>query len=177
MKTRKDIYGKETAEILNYVTMYHNIRKEQLLRLFPNSRRDIIEKLIFHLQNNRRVFHDKNTDIIYDNTEHNTDFETIYCLWVVCDFIDKIEFHSSSDFPVNIVFFGEGELYEVTYVSENKEAIFEQALSLQEPGGKRIIILENSEQIVKINIPDVTAYCIVNDDNGEVKYFKAKEGG
>lgn len=89
MKTRKEIYGKEAAKILNNITVYHNIRKPQLLRLFPNTKPEVIEKLIFHLQNNRRIFHDKNTDIIYDNDEHKTDYETIYCLWVVCDFIEK----------------------------------------------------------------------------------------
>ena len=90
------------------------------------------------------------------------------------DFIEKIEYHSSSDFPVNIVFFGEGESYEITYIPENKEAIFEQAFNNYELNGKRIIVLENTEQITKINIPDVTAYCIVDDNTGEVKYFKSK---
>ena len=60
MKTRKEIYGKEAAEMLRIVTLYHNIRKEQLIRLFPNTKPEVIEKLIFHLQNNRRIFHNKN---------------------------------------------------------------------------------------------------------------------
>ena len=174
MKTRKNIYGQEATQMLNYITLYHNIRKKQLILLFPDTKPEVIEKLIYHLQNNRRIFYDNKTDIIYDNDEHKTDFETIYCLWVVCDFIDKIDFHTSSSFPVNIVFFGEGELYEITYISENKEAMFEQAFNLQEPSGKRIIVFENTEQMSKITIPDVTAYCIVNDDTGEVKYFKSK---
>ena len=174
MKTRKDIYGKEATQMLNYVTLYHNIRKEQLIKLFPKSKREVIEKLIFHLQNNRRIFYNRSTDIIYDSDDYKTNIETIYCLWIVCDFIDKIEFHSSSDFPVNIVFFGEDELYEITYIPENKEAMFEHAFNSIELNGKRIIVLENTEQITKINIPDVTAYCIVNDDTGKVKYFKSK---
>lgn len=174
MKTRKDIYGKEATQMLNYITLYHNIRKEQLIKLFPKCKEGVIEKLIFHLQNNRRIFYNKTTDIIYDNDENNTNLETINCLWVICDFIDKIDFHSSSDFPVNIVFFGEGELYEITYISENKEAMYELAFNNYELNGKRIIVLENTEQATKLNIPDVTAYCIVNDDTGEVKYFKSK---
>lgn len=48
MKTRKEIYGKEAAEMLRIVTLYHNIRKEQLIRLFPNTKPEVIEKLIFH---------------------------------------------------------------------------------------------------------------------------------
>ncbi len=103
------------------------------------------EKIIFHLQNNRRIYHDKTTDIIYDNNDGKTDFETIYCLWVICDFIEKIEYHSISDFPVNAVFFAEGELYELSFIPENKETMFEQAFKTQEPDGKRIIVLESTD--------------------------------
>lgn len=174
MKTRKEIYGKEAAEMLRIVTLYHNIRKEQLIRLFPNTKPEVIEKLIFHLQNNRRIFHNKITDIIYDNEEYNTNFETINCLWILCDFIDKIDFHSSSDFPINIIFFSKDELYEISYVAEDKQAIFEQVFNHCDATGKRIILLENAEQAAKFNIPDVTAYCVVNEETGEVKYFKSK---
>lgn len=175
MKTRKEIYGKECAEILRNITLYHNIRKAQVIKLHPNISPEVCEKIIFHLQNNRRIYHDKATDIIYDNSDGNTDFETIYCLWVICDFIDKTEYHSSSDFPVNAVFFAEGELYELSFIPENKEAMFEQAFKTQEPDGKRIIVLESTEQIPNIKIPDVTAYCTVNDNTGEVQYFRAGE--
>ncbi len=177
MKTREDIYGKEAANFLKYITLYHNIRKEQLFLMFPQVKPEVCEKILFHLLNNRRIHYDRETNIIYDNSDKETDFEIIYCLWVVCDFIEKIEFHSSSDFPVNIVFFGEGELYEITYIPENKEAIFEQAFNNYELNGKRIIVLENTEQITKINISDVTAYCIVDDNTGEVKYYKSNQGG
>ena len=108
MKTRKEIYGKECAEILRNITLYHNIRKAQVIKLHPNISPEVCEKIIFHLQNNRRIYHDKATDIIYDNSDGSTDFETIYCLWVICDFIDKTEYHSSSDFPVNAVFLPRG---------------------------------------------------------------------
>ena len=111
---------KECAEILRNITLYHNIRKAQVIKLHPNISPEVCEKIIFHLQNNRRIYHDKTTDIIYDNSDGNTDFEMIYCLWVICDFIDKTEYHSSSDFPVNAVFFADGELYELSFIPENK---------------------------------------------------------
>ena len=176
MKTRKEIYGNEATAILRDVTVYHNIRKEQLIKIFHKTKPDVIEKMIFHLQNNRRIYHDKNTDIIYDTADQKTNLDIIYCLWVLCDFIEKIDFHSSSDFPVNLIFFGDNELYEVSYVPQDKEAIFEQGFNNYETDGKRIIVLEKADQLGRINIPDVTAYCIVNDDTGEVQYFKSKGG-
>ena len=130
MKTRKEIYGKECAEILRNITLYHNIRKEQIIKLHPNISPEVCEKIIFHLQNNRRIYHDKATDIIYDNSDGNTDFETIYCLWVICDFIDKTDYHSSSDFPVNAVFFAEGELYELSFIRDYDNLELKQILDV-----------------------------------------------
>ena len=172
MKTRKDIYGNEATEILRCITLYHSIRLEQLKKLFPATKSEVIEKLVFHLQNNRRILHNKDTNIIYDNDKCITQFEYIYCLWVVCDFIEKIDFHSSSDFPVHIVFFGGNELYEITYIPELKEAIYERAFNTFKQSGKRIIVLENEDQISKLKLPNVTAYCTVDDETGIVKYFK-----
>ena len=177
MKTRKDIYVNEAATMLRFVKLYHNIRKEQLKKLMYDTKPDVFEKLLFHLQNNRRVYHDKNTDIIYADADTNLNLDIIKCLWVLCDFIDKVDFHSSSDFPVNLIFFGDEELYEVSYIAHDKEAIFEQAFNSFEVDNKRIIVLESKEQISKMNISAVTAYCIVNDDTGEVQYFKSEEGG
>lgn len=177
MKTRKDIYGNEAATMLRFVKLYHNIRKEQLKRLMYDTKPDVFEKLLFHLQNNRRIYHDKNTDIIYADADTNFNLDIIKCLWVLCDFVEKADFHSSSDFPVNLIFFGDEELYEISYIAQGKEAIFEQALNYFEASNKRVIVLEEKEQISKINIPDVTAYCIVNDVTGEVKYFKSQGGG
>lgn len=130
MKTRKEIYGKECAEILRNITLYHNIRKEQIIKLHPNISPEVCEKIIFHLQNNRHIYHDKATDIIYDNSDGSTDFETIYCLWVICDFIDKTEYHSSSDFPVNAVFFAEGELYELSFIRDYDNLELKQILDV-----------------------------------------------
>lgn len=158
-------------------TVYYNIRKEQLKRLMYDTKPDVFEKLLFHLQNNRRIYHDKNTDILYADADTTLNMDTIKCLWVLCDFVEKADFHSSSDFPVNLIFFGDEELYEISYIAQGKEAIFEQAFKNFEVSNKRVIVLEEKEQISKINIPDVTAYCIVNDDTGEVKYFKSQEGG
>lgn len=174
MKTRKDIYSREASQILRDITVYHNIKKEQLIRLYPNIKTDTMEKIIYHLQNNRRIYYDKNSAIIYDTANSVTDTETINCLWVLCDFSDKFEFHSKSDFPVNTVFFSEGEVYEVSYIAKDKEGIYAQAFDTAQTNGKRIIVLEEIEQMAEIQIPDVTAYCIVDDETGKVQYFKTE---
>lgn len=172
MKTRKDLYSNEATEILRCLTMYGNIRKEQLEKMFPKTKAEVIDKLIFHLQNNRRIFYDKKTEILYSDSEQKINFDIIYCLWLLCDFAENIEYHSSCDFPVNLVFICDGELYEVSYIPEAKEYFFEKALNFQKCEGKRILILENERQLSRIDIVDVSAYGIVNDNTGQVKYYK-----
>lgn len=172
MRTRKDLYGKEASMILRDVSTYHNILKEQLIRLYPKVNPETLEKILYHLQNNRRIYFNKENGIIYDEFDPTTDREMLVCLWVLCDFIKDVEFHSSGDFPVNIIFFSNGKTYDITYVPSEKETLYENVLNGMPEHGKRLIILEDTEQIDRINITDVTAYCTVDEDTGKVEYYK-----
>ena len=67
----------------------------------------------------------------------------------------------------------DGELYEVIYVETGGEALIEHAVAKQpDDAEKRIVIVESAEQIGKLNIPDVTAYCTVDMNTGAVQYYK-----
>lgn len=59
MKTRKELYGKDASAILRDITTYHCIKKEQIIRLRPGVKAEVVEKLLYHLQNNRRIYYDK----------------------------------------------------------------------------------------------------------------------
>ena len=92
---------------------------------------------------------------------------------VLTDFIDRVDYHSSTDFPVKLIFIADGELYEVIYVETGGEALIEHAVAKQpDDAEKRIVIVESAEQIGKLNIPDVTAYCTVDMNTGAVQYYK-----
>ena len=47
----------------------------------------------------------------------------VRAVWVLLDFLDRVEFHSPGDFPVKIVFFSGGEMYEVVHAAEGQEAL------------------------------------------------------
>ena len=56
------------------------------------------------------------------------------------------------------------------------ETLTEHALSKQQNDAeKRIVIVENSEQIPLISIPDVAAYCTVDMNTGTVQYYKQEQ--
>lgn len=172
MKTREQIYGKEAADLLRNITTYHYIRREQFLRLYPGKEDKIANLLSFFVRQGRLRF-DKNLNMYHDGTEASPDNEMLAAIWVLTDFIDRTDYHSSTDFPTKLIFIADGELYEVIYVVAGNEALIEHALSQQSNDAeKRIVIVEDSEQITRLSIPDVTAYCTVDMDTGSVQYYK-----
>lgn len=172
MKTRADIYGKDVAEVVRIVTTYHHIRKDQILRLFPDNVSKI-ENLLSILSKEGRIQYEPETELYHDGTEESPSYAMRSALWVLADFIDKVEYHSIADFPSTLIFFAEGQLYEVIYVEPDKEALIEHALTMTEHDAeKRIVIVDTAEQIGRLSIPDVTAFCTVNIETGTVQYFK-----
>lgn len=172
MKTREQIYGKEAADILRNITTYHYIRHDQFLRLYPG-KEDKIENLLSFFVRQGRIFYDNKTKMYHDGTEAAANYEMLAAIWVLADFIDRADYHSSTDFPVNLIFIADGELYEVIYVAPGNEALIEHALAQQPSDAeKRIVITEDTEQFSRLSIPDVTAYCTVDMDSGNIQYYK-----
>ena len=66
----------------------------------------------------------------------------IKTLWVLLDFIDRVEYHSPGDFPVKLVFFSAGRMYEVVYVAEGQEALVARLFRIS-PTCAEIIFLSN----------------------------------
>lgn len=172
MKTREQIYSYEAADILRNVTTYHYIHHNQLLKLYPN-KEDKIENLLSFLVRQGRIQLDKTNNLYYDTLQISVDYEMLSAIWVLTDFIEEIEYHSSTDFPSKIVFIANEELYEIIYVAPGNETLIGHALSQQvSDTEKRIVIVEDSKQISELMLPDVTAYCTVNIESGAIQYYK-----
>lgn len=153
--------------------MYKFLKKEQLLLVFPG-KKEIIQNLLKYLEGQSRVFYNNKTDCYCANNNFNieTDKEIISAFWVLLDFIDKVEFHSASDFPVKLVFLAKNELYEVIYVGyEQEHLINNAAVDLCKELVKRIVIVDDINQINNISIPNIIAYCKVDID-GKIQYYK-----
>ena len=172
MKTREQIYGKEAADLLRNITTYHYIRHDQFLRLYPGKEDKIANLLSFFVKQGRLQL-DKKLNMYHDGAEAPPDYEMLAAIWVLADFIDRADYHSSADFPTKLIFIADGELYEVIYVATGNEALIEHALARQpNDAEKRLVIVEGSEQIAQRTIPDVTAYCTVDMDSGTIQYYK-----
>lgn len=175
MKTRDQIYRKEAAELLRDLTTYHYMRRDQLLRLYPG-KESKIENLLSYFNRQGRISYEKDKDMYHDGTETAPDISILAAIWVLIDFIEKVEYHSAVDFPAALIFVANGELYEVLYIPVNKEAVMEHAMTQQgSDAEKRIVIVEEPSQIGRLSIPNATAYCTVDMQTGAVQYFKQEE--
>ena len=175
MKTREQIYRKEAAELLRDLTTYHYIHRDQVLRLYPG-KESKIENLLAYFTRQSRIFFDKDTGLYHDGTEASPDQSLLASLWVLIDFIEKVEYHSAVDFPAMLVFVADGELYEVLHIPEDKEAMMEHTMAQQgSDAEKRIVIVEDSQQMERLYIPDVTAYCTVDMQTGAIQYYRQEE--
>ncbi|MDD4509900.1 MAG: DUF5697 family protein [Oscillospiraceae bacterium] len=172
MKTREEIYGQEATELLRSISMYRVLTEQQLLRLF-GGKEDKIKNLLTHLLRQGRIFYDSASAGYYAEQRMTPDPGMTASLWVLLDFIDKVEYHSVSDFPAKLVFFAAGEVYEVLHVPLGKEAMINHLWSQQveEDPPRRIVVVDSQEQIGSIAIPSVSGFCTV-DEAGQVSYFK-----
>ena len=152
VKTRADLYGREATELLRIISMYPGLTEKQLCRFYPG-REDVTKNLLAHLCRQGRA---RQTDsggyFPYGN--------------------DKAEYHSSSDFPVKIVFFSGGELYEIIHAAAGQEALVTHALHQdRDSGGRRIVLVDDPGQIPFLEFPGITGFCTV-DAAGNVSYYK-----
>ena len=101
-------------------------------------------------------------------------------VWVLLSLMDqkKIEEHfvaSKEEYPVRIVFVGDGEIYDILYVPPEDIEVTNQLFArknIDECG--HIVIVEEPEDIPKIRIPDVVGYCTVKEE-GQIEYYR-KDG-
>ena len=173
MKTREDLYSKEAAELLRVISCYKALHTEQVIRLFPNQE-EKIRTLINSFRQQKRIWLSQDGRMIKISEDIETDAGVLKAFWILLDFIDRVEYHSVGSFPVNLSFFLDAEFYEIAFIPQNQEALISHALAGKpDEIGKRIIIVEDSEQIEKINVPGVGGFCTVSE-NGIIQYYQRK---
>ena len=177
IKTRAEIYGMEASELLREISMYPGLTGEQLCRFHPG-KEDKVKTLLSHLKKQGRITQDESNRFIPNGgSEISIDQNLTKAVWVLLDFIDRVDFHRACDVPVQISFFAQGEEYEIIYVPFGQEGLITQALHmLGKFTARRIVIIDAPDQISALDLPDVSGYCMVAGD-GRVSYYQKRNGG
>ena len=171
MKTRDQIYHREGEKLLRFLTTYHALKYEQVMKMFGNQ--DSIKSLITSLVKQEGfIMIRKPACYVTARRLPKTRIEgTIAAFWVLLDFEKPIVFHTSGDFPVKLHFFSENEEYEILYVPLEQEILVDHVMkSIPRHDVLRLVMLENIQQAAKLSIEGVLAFCVV-DDSGSVSYY------
>jgi len=160
MKTRDT---KKAEELLRTLAEYKALRLEQALRLFPGP-------VISYLRRQRRILSSPD-GIIAISEDISPNPGTEKAVWLLLDFIDRVDYHAAGDFPVTLYFFLGEELYEAVYIPPGQETLICHAMAAHEASSKRICIIESTDQIEKIDFPGISGFCTVNEA-GEIQYYQ-----
>ncbi|BFK89696.1 DUF5697 family protein [Blautia coccoides] len=175
MKTRNEIYNREGERLIRMITTYHALLYEQVLLLFPRNK-ESLKTFINSLIKQGRIFYDRQQNVLCDceDSALHVDYGLIAAFWVLLDFKHAILYHTSGNFPVKLHFFAQDEAYEIIYAATGQEALLNHTLSITpESDAIRLVILENQSQAQTLQIPKVSAYCLVSTD-GTVSYYQKK---
>ena len=171
MKSFADNYGKDAASILRDLSMYKVLKKEQLLGLYPG-RQKVIEKVLLYLLKQRRIWKVGDYLCATPDALDSIDPSMVSAVWVLLDFIEKVSYHSAGDYPAKIVFYVEGNIYEILYAGVGNEALVSYLSSLKSHSDySHIILLDRPEQINELDIPNTCGFCTVSP-SGEVSYYQ-----
>ena len=171
MKTRDQIYAQEATSLLRDVTMYQVLKKEQILAMYPGKQKKV-ENLLSYLVKQGRIYRNGEYYLAQPDGDKNIDHGLMAAVWVLIDFIDRVEYHSSGDYPAKVIFFADGEIYEVIHAAIGKEALINHILS--DPGeepSKFLILVDKAEQIPELLTLNVAGDCTVSTE-GTVQYYQ-----
>ena len=187
----KKSFQNETEEIFNILSYYKTLMYHQIIRIFPG-KNEITEKIIDRLISDKRIiYEEKSMMLTYGRAaDKNPNMNLITAFWVLVDFLEdhyknknenkagkkdnaenKFEKHYPSNYPVQITFFMDADVYEIIKVDYGKETVINHILSSKkEEHTNRIIIVDNEKQIPKIKVRNILCFCIV-DKTGGIEYF------
>lgn len=176
MKTRAQIYSHEASGILRDISTYGVLTQKQILGLYPQ-KDEQIKNLLSYLCKQKRLFLVDGFYSLTPELPKDRDRGLEAAVTVLADFMEQVmeqvEYHAAGEYPVKIIFLAGGEVYEILYAEPGKEAILNLLLTRpeQEPP-VRLVILEDAAQVDLLTIPNVRAYCLLDDDSN-IQYLQA----
>lgn len=173
MKPRASLYTQEAAELLRNVSMYPGLTELQLCRFQPGKERKV-KSILTQMKKQGRIYQAENGRFYSDSEqEQRHDPALVQSVAVLLDFIEHVEYHTLGEFPAKLLFFANGELYEVIYACPGQEVLLNQVLSQpQKDAGRRIVLVEDRSQIDLLNFPHTAAFCIVSEAESVTYYQK-----
>jgi len=169
-----DVYRKEILELKKLLSEYRVLKLRHIYKYFYDKDGEIIKKIIKYLVRNGQAYVDvENSFIAINKDAYMNEMETklLVSFDVMLLFREKLTYHTRYEFPYQICFLTGEQQYQIVYVDTYDEqhinAVFE---NIDEENVKYLVVVQELEQIKKINIKNVYRYCIV-DEIGHVNTY------
>jgi hypothetical protein len=168
----------ETAEkeLLRLIMDYHTLEYDQIMQIFGKNE-ELVKKLLDGMVKEGKVYYDRERRLICDSSQsaEKPDLGTIAAFWVLLSFKRAIIYNVDEKVPVKLRFRSRGEVYETIYADSGQETMLNRAFENKPiEGTNRLVIVGSENQLAKINIAGVAAYCMVGKD-GTVSYYQKRE--
>ena len=163
----------EVRSLLRDISMYRCLKKEQVLRLYPG-KEERTKRIIAHLIRSRRVWEVGDYYCASPEDAEEPDQALISAFWVLLDFIDRVEYHSTSRYPTKIIFYADATVYEIIYAGSGREALISFLVTTRrEDMSQYLVLVDSPDQIEELQTEAAIGYCSVTAD-GHVNYYKKR---
>ena len=181
MENKQKPVERETRQLIQ---TYNVLLKSQIYAYFEKTQRDhIVGRAFKTLEKEKQIYIHQDLEMAAINEEafKARNVGTLQAFWVLLDIMDQKEVDqhflaSKEEYPVRIVLCGEGEIYDILYVSENEVQVTNNLFTrkMTDDCG-HIVIVEKPGYIHEIRIPDVLGFCTVKE-GGEIEYYRNADG-
>lgn len=171
MKARDQNCSQEAAALLRDISMYRALTEAQILGLYPG-KEGVVRRLLSHLAAQARVFYKDGLYFAGQDRPDSIDWGLLDAVWVLLDFIDRVDYHSAGELPVKVIFIADGEVYEIVHAEQGREHILAHLLRAKgDETSRYLVLVDDPAQIAELELPHVCGYCTVAP-NGEVQYYQ-----
>lgn len=181
MENKQKPVERETRQLIQ---TYNVLLKSQIYAYSAKTQRDhFVGRAFKTLEKEKQIYIHQDLEMAAINEEafKARNVGTLQAFWVLLDIMDQKEVDqhflaSKEEYPVRIVLCGEGEIYDILYVSENEVQVTNNLFTrkMTDDCG-HIVIVEKPGYIHEIRIPDVLGFCTVKE-GGEIEYYRNADG-
>ncbi|MFR8172719.1 MAG: DUF5697 family protein [Marvinbryantia sp.] len=170
-------------EVKELIQKYNVLYKSQVYEYFAkDGREQFVGRALKTLEKERDLYINQELKMVAIGEEAYgaREYGTLQSMWALLGIMDqkKVEQHflaSKEEYPVRIVFVGDGEIYDILYVSSADVNLTNNLFARKRiEGCGHIVVVETPEDIPEIRIPDVIGFCTVKED-GKVEYYRKDE--
>ena len=164
-------------DILRFMRFFGPLKKEQVCLYFENKLNGDVKRIISNMCARGILAYDVKRFLLYPSgrmDEKTVNFKMIAAFWVFLRFKDAAEGVYPAQSPAQILFVKNDIQYEIAFIDKGEEIIISAMLNEKNSGElKYLIIVEELEQVSKINVENVAAYCTRRA--GKVEFYTNQE--